>query len=147
MRGELDWLRSGPLFRVRNEAAGRLNEFLARAGYQVVELDGSVMASRDAAHAELRRAFDLPDWCGHNWDAFADAFREFVDSHQGVLVAVVWRDVDVAARLAPATATEVGWALIDAAWAYRYPGDPAGILEMDVFVLGEGPDFDAPDAD
>lgn len=35
-------------------------------------IDGSVMLTREAAHCELRRALDLPEYYGNNLDALWD---------------------------------------------------------------------------
>ena len=76
-----------------------------------MELDGRNMISRTQAHLELHAALGFPDWCGKNWDAFDDCFGGYVIENNGALIAVLWRHIDVAARSAPATTAEVGWAL------------------------------------
>ncbi len=146
VRGELRWLRSGPLYRVHRSALADLHAFLDRFSYLRLDLDGRAMTSRHAAHAELARVFRFPDYYGKNWDAFNDCFGEFVADHSGELVAVVWDHIRVAASAAPATAAEVGWALLDAALGWTAPpGDRAGgYIAMDVFTVGDGDDFDRP---
>ncbi|MBB2985312.1 barstar family protein [Terracoccus luteus] len=149
VRGGLPFLRSGPLWRVHTKALPRLDEFVAQHGYRRIELDGRRMTSRDAAHAELKRAFELPEWCGANWDAFDDGLGHFVSAHDGELVAVVWLHADEAARLAPATAVEVGWALLlcTTGGMPSLPTRSTLHVDLDVFAVGDGPDFDGPDGD
>jgi RNAse (barnase) inhibitor barstar len=146
VRGELPWIRSGPLFRVHREAAPALDAFLDRWSYRRVELDGRRMTSRLDAHSELRRAFDFPGYYGKNWDAFNDCFGDFVLDNGGSLIAVVWTDIEASAKAAPATTAEVGWALLEAAHGRQPSLGPAvgPALSMDVFVIGTGPDFDRP---
>ena len=145
VHGELPWL-SGPLFRVHNDAWPVVDEFLRRWNYRRVELNGRAMTSNFLAHSELHRAFGLPDWCGHNWDAFNDCFGDYVEENDGVLIAVVWRDIEVAARAAPATTAEVGWGLLECKFRHMpslAPGTEWS-LDMDIFVLGDGTDFARP---
>ena len=101
VHGELPWL-SGPLYRVSSDAWPAVDEFLTRWNYQQVELNGRAMTSNFLAHSELHAAFGFPEWCGHNWDAFNDCFGDYVEENDGALIAVVWRDIAVAAREAPA---------------------------------------------
>lgn len=147
MRGGLPWLRSGPLYRVSDDALILLDAFLAEHPYRRIDLYGSVMVSRDAAHEELHRAFDFPDWCGNNWDAFNDCFGHFVHDNDGALLAVVWRDVPAAAAAAPVTTAEVGWALLQCAFGEMPSLGPGATwsITLDVFALGQGPDFDGPE--
>src|SRR5690349_2331210 len=112
VRGELPWLRSGPLFRVHRSAETELDSFLHRFSYGRMNLDGTAMTTLASAHAELARAFSFPDHYGKNWDAFNDSFGEFVVEHSGEHIAVVWDNIELAARAAPATTIEVGWALL-----------------------------------
>jgi RNAse (barnase) inhibitor barstar len=145
VRGELPWL-SGPLYRVHQSARKDLDSFLGRFPYRRIDLDGRAMTSRTAAHAELARAFAFPDYYGHNWDAFDECFGDFAAERSGELVAVVWDHVDVAARTAPATMVEVGWALLERSTTFlsaaaQDSGAPVG---FDVFAVGDGDDFDRP---
>ena len=146
VRLELPWLNSGPLFRVHSDAWPELDAFLTRWNYRRIQLDGGRMTSRADAHSELHVAFGFPDWCGKNWDAFNDCFGDYVEENDGALLAVVWRDIDVTARTAPATTAEVGWALLDCKAGYMpslAPGTTWSI-SMDVFAIGQGMDFDRP---
>src|SRR5262245_40879479 len=113
VRGELPWLRSGPLFRVHVSGLPTLNEMLERHSFRVLDLDGRRMTSLTEAHTELARIFDFPDYCGKNWDAFNDCFGDFVEAHDGERIAVVWHHLETAAGTMPATAVEVGWALLE----------------------------------
>lgn len=142
VHGELPWL-SGPLNRVRNDAWPIVDEFLRRWDYRLVELDGRAMTSNYRAHAELHTAFGFPAWCGHNWDAFNNCFGDYVEENDGALIAVVWRDMDITARQAPATTAEVGWGLLDCKFGHTptlAPGPQWSVI-MDIFALGEGADF------
>ncbi|MET7803276.1 barstar family protein [Micromonospora chersina] len=144
VRGELPWIRSGPLFRVHQDSARALNKFLDRWSYRRVELDGRRMTSRADAHTELRRAFGFPGYYGKNWDAFNDCFGDYVLENNGALIAVVWTGIEAAAKAAPATTAEVGWALLQAADGQMHslaPGDNWSV-SLDVFAIGSGPDFD-----
>ena len=146
VHGELPWL-SGPLYRVRSDAWPLVDGFLNRWNYRRVALDGRAMTSNFHAHAELHNAFGFPDWCGHNWDAFNDCFGNYVEENDGAHIAVVWRDIDVAARRAPATTAEVGWGLLDCKFG-SMPSLAAGAessVNLEVFVVGDGPDFCFPD--
>lgn len=134
VRAELTWLRGAPLHRVHVSGETALDDYLTRFSYRRIEIDGGVMTSRASAHDEVARAFGFPGYYGRNWDAFRDCFGDFASQHATELVAVVWRHMDVAARAAPATAVEVGVALVEARLA----------LDMDVFVIGAGEDFDRP---
>ena len=132
-REELPWLRSGPLLRVHGSALEQLDGFLTRHSYRRFELDGRAMTSRSTAHSELARGLAFPDYYGKSWDAFDECFGDFVEQQAGCLTAIVWHDVDIAARLAPATTAEVGWALLD-----ERAGGPV------VFGTGDTDDFDRP---
>jgi hypothetical protein len=104
------------------------------------------MTSRTAAHAELARAFAFPEYYGENSDAFDECFGDFEADHSGELVAVVWDHVDVAARTAPATTVEVGWALLERSTSSMPGGGEKGSapVAFDVFAIGDGDDFDRP---
>jgi hypothetical protein len=145
--GELPWLRGGPLFRVDVSARPVLDELLERHAFRVVELDGRRMTSMAGAHAELAAAFEFPAGLhGTSWDSFDDWFSEFAERHDGERVAVLWHHVAEAAAGAPATTAEVGWALLGARFRYQpslVPDRPWS-LEMNVFALGEGEEFDRP---
>ncbi|MGY1814349.1 barstar family protein [Blastococcus sp. SYSU D00820] len=138
VHGELPWL-TGPLHRVHGSARTEVDAFLDRFPYRRIHLDGRAMTSRPAAHRELARAFAFPEYYGHNWDAFDDCWEDFAMNHSGQLVAVVWDHVDVAARAAPATTVEVGWALLE-----RSATSTGRLVAFDVFAVGDGDDFDRP---
>jgi RNAse (barnase) inhibitor barstar len=147
IRTEWPWIRSGPLFKVHLDAAGDLEDLLGRWPYVRIDLDGRTMTSREAAHAEIGRAFDFPDWYGPSWDGFADCMGHFVTEHAGSLVAVVWSHADVAAKVAPTVAIEVGWALLGVRFGEipSLPPTNDARIDLDVFVTGRTPDFDRPD--
>jgi len=146
IRTEWPWIRSAPLFKVHADAVGELEDLLARHDYLRVDLDGRAMTSREAAHAEIGRAFGFPDWYGPSWDGFNDCMGQFVTEHDGALVAVVWSHADVAARVAPTVAIEIGWALLEVRFG-AMPSLPAtsnARIDLDVFVTGSTPDFERP---
>jgi RNAse (barnase) inhibitor barstar len=145
VRGELPWL-SSPLYRVHESARKELDSFLDRFPYRRIDLDGRAMTSRTAAHAELARAFAFPDYYGDNWDAFDECFGDFAADHPGELIAVVWDHVDVAARMAPATTVEAGWALLERSETVLSAAveDGGAPVAFDVFAVGAGDDFDRP---
>jgi hypothetical protein len=145
VRGGFPWLRSGPLWRIHRVAEPALDAFVAEQGYRRVDLDGTRMTGRAAAHAELAERFDFPDWYGGNWDAFHDCFGAFASANAGARVAVVWQRPDVAAASAPLTAVEVGWALLTEAFEHRWSTTGRPTIWMDVFAVGDGDDFDRPD--
>jgi RNAse (barnase) inhibitor barstar len=144
VRGELPWLQSGPLYRVHQDSWPVLDAFLDRWSYRRIQLDGRQMTTRQQAHFQLHAAFGFPEWCGTNWDAFNDCFGDFVEENDGALIAVLWRHIDVGAQAAPATTAEVGWALLECAFRVTpslAPGTQWSV-SLDVFVLGDGEDFD-----
>lgn len=145
VHGELPWL-SGPLYRVHSDGWSLVDDFLQRWNYQRVELDGRAMTSNHEAHSELHRAFGFPDWCGHNWDAFNDCLRDYVEEHDGARIAVIWRHIETAATLAPATTAEVGWGLLDSVLRKTPTLAPGATWSatMDLFALGDGADFTRP---
>ncbi|GAA1159399.1 barstar family protein [Ornithinicoccus hortensis] len=146
VRGGLPFLRSGPLSHVHEDAWPELDAYLDRWDYLRVELDGRSMTSRGAAHRCLHAAFGFPDWCGENWDAFNDCFGHYVVEHDGQRVAVLWRHIEEAARVAPATVAEMGWGLL-ACQVGDMPSLGAGntaAIDLAVFALGRGADFDRP---
>jgi RNAse (barnase) inhibitor barstar len=145
VRQELPWLRSGPLHRVEITAETHLNRFLDRFGYRRIELQGTRMTSRSDAHDELARAFGFPDYYGKNWDAFGDCLGDYLSDPAQGPHAVIWRHFAEAAAIAPATAVEVAWALLEA--QVRWPGGVEGqrwSASLDFFVLGSGAEFDGP---
>ncbi|QIG42295.1 barstar family protein [Nocardioides anomalus] len=141
VRGAFPWLRSGPLWRMRSDTEPALAAYLDREGFRRLDLDGRLLTSRAAAHAELGRLLAFPDWYGAGWDAFHDCFFGFVSEHADERVAVVWSHLDAAA---PATGVEVGWALLTAAFEHRWSEQGRPTLWLEVFALGDGPDFDGP---
>lgn len=146
VRGQLPWLRSGPLHRVHTSAAPVVAEMLAREAFTVVELDGRMMTSVQQAHRELARGFGFPDYYGSNWDAFNDCLWDFAEEHNGGRVAVTWSHVETAAASSPLAAIEVGWALLDSAlgWTRAIPAEGSPTMQMEIFAVGEGDDFDRP---
>lgn len=119
---------------------------LVRHGFRTVELRGEHMVSRSSAHSELASAFAFPDYYGKNWDAFNDCLGDYVEEHDGERVAVIWHNIADAAELAPVTTAEVGWALLQASAGYMPSFAPGTALsvELVVFAVGDGPDFDRP---
>ncbi|GAA1737356.1 barstar family protein [Aeromicrobium alkaliterrae] len=145
VRGELPWL-GGPLYRVRDSAWPVVHEFLKRHDYRLIVIDGTAMKSSEAAHEVLQKAFGFPDWYGRNWDAFSDCFEDFAGENVGKRVAIVWRDIETAGRVDPATTAEVGWGLLDCAFrsserSGRGDGDS---IVVDVFAIGGGDEFASP---
>lgn len=143
VRGELPWLRSGPLFGVEVAAEPDLIAFLDRFGYRRVDLDGRLMTSRAGVHQVLARAFDFPASYGANWDAFDDYVNEYLGERTDHPVGVVWRDFDVAAQHAPVPVAEAAWALIELHLSHVRP-DRTAAATVDVFVLGRGEEYDQP---
>lgn len=127
VRNELPWLTSGPLFRVHLDAVDELERYLTRGEYLCFDLDGRRLTSAADAHLELARVFDFPSYYGRNWDAFADCIDDVIAHSGGRPVAVVWHHLEAAA---PTVVAEAGWALLDS--------------ELELFALGDGPDFDRP---
>ncbi|GAA1922034.1 barstar family protein [Nocardioides hwasunensis] len=147
VRTELPWLRSGPIHKIHTSAVGEMDALIERAGYLRIDLDGRAMTSRAAAHAEIGRAFGFPDWYGPSWDGFNDCMGHFVIEHDGALVAVVIHDVEAAAAAAPVSAIEVGWGFLEVKFGV-IPTLGAGqtaTIELDLYMVGSGPDFDRPD--
>lgn len=147
VRGALPFLRSGPMWRLHSDAEPELDRFLADHPYVRIDLDGTRITSRSTLHEVLGEAFGFPDWYGNSWDAFHDCWYGFASEHENDLVAVVWHDLDRTAAAAPATAAELGWALMECAdghWPTPDPGPPT-TMHLDLFVLGHGDDFDRPD--
>ena len=147
VRGHLPWLRSGPLFRVHRSALDDLTAFLGRHPYKRLHLDGRQMTTRSTAHGELSLAFAFPNYAGGaNWDAFNDDLGDFVQEHNGQLFAVVWDHIEVAAQHAPVTTAEVAWALLEASFGQMptLTEDVDWAVAFDVFVIGDGDDFDRP---
>lgn len=58
-----------------------------RAGWRVVTLTLDAATDKASFLDRCQRAFDLPDWFGHNWDALADCIDDIQDE-PGVLVAL-----------------------------------------------------------
>ncbi|CAN7159093.1 barstar family protein [Knoellia sp. LjRoot47] len=146
VRTELPWLTSGPLWRVHVDVEPELDAFLRRWDYERLVLEGSRMTSRASAHAHLHEVFGLAEWAGPNWDAFNDAFGHWVVEHDGIRLAVVWRDLDVAVAAAPASTAEMMWGLLECTvgdMPTLHPRTTAEIT-MDVFAVGTGRDFDRP---
>lgn len=145
VRGELPWLQSGPLYRVHQVSWSLLDGFLDRWNYRRVQLDGRQMTTRQQAHLELHDAFGFPDWCGTNWDAFNDCFGDVVEENDGALIAVQWDTSTLVRRLRPQP--QQRWAgLLECAFGVTpslTPGTQRSV-RLDIFVLGEGEDFDRP---
>nr|WP_306271407.1 barstar family protein [Ornithinimicrobium sp. HY1793] len=112
-----------------------------------IELDGRRMTSRPEAHRHIGEVFGFPDWYGAGWDAFNDCIGQFVVDHDGQRVAVIWRHLEVMARVAPATLAEVGWGLLETQIGDMPAQNPANHtrVELVVFAVGDGPDFDRPE--
>lgn len=146
IRSEMPWLTSGPLWRVHVDVEHELDAFLDRWDYERVVLEGAVMTTRARAHAHLHEAFSLADWAGPNWDAFNDAFGHWVTAHDGIRLAVIWRDLDVAAAAAPASTAEMMWGLLECKVGDMPTLNPRNTAEitMDLFAVGDGQDFDRP---
>ena len=90
-----------------------------RAGWHVVHLEAR--GDRAAFLGACRRAFDLPDWFGHNWDALADSLSD-VQHRPGTLV--VWAGARAVPDDVRATASAI--------FAERAEDGPAPFLVVDV---------------
>lgn len=126
--------------------AGR-RRVLRRWDDRLIDLNGRAHDLQLRRSRQLHVASGFPDWCGHNWDAFNDCFGDYVEEDDGALIAVVWRDIDVAARQAPATTAEMGSGLLDCKFGHMPTLAPGAhwSLTMDILVVGEGTDFCHPD--
>jgi RNAse (barnase) inhibitor barstar len=144
VRGAFPWLRSGPLWRFHDAQSAQLSGFLTESDYLRLDLDGTLVRDRASAHAALAALFGFPDWYGGTWDAFHDCMHGWVSDHAGRRAAVVWHDLETSARQAPVTTTEVGWALLDAAFTHRWSETGRPTVWLEVFALGSGEDFDRP---
>lgn len=70
-----DRLRDASLAGVRSAQPTmfpRIRDAAERVGLSVIEVDFNGIADKTGLLAELARAFALPDWFGHNWDALHD---------------------------------------------------------------------------
>jgi|SRR5579875_3273058 len=73
-------------------------------GWQIVELDSSHGTDKPYFLEVCRRAFDLPDWFGRNWDALDDSLTD-VDNAPGTLV--LWRGAGALEATVRETAAEI----------------------------------------
>jgi hypothetical protein len=73
-------------------------------GWRLIELDTSHGTDKAYFLEVCRHAFDLPDWFGGNWDAFADSLTD-IDDAPGTLV--LWHGAGTLDAPVRATAAEI----------------------------------------
>lgn len=73
-------------------------------GWHLVELDTSAGTDKTHFLDVCRKAFDLPDWFGNNWDALADSLTD-VDHIPGTLV--LWHGAGALDASVRETAAEI----------------------------------------
>ena len=135
LREDLPWLRGDRVHVVPAEREGELLEALQRRAFLVHALEGSRMRDEASFFAEATRALHLPDYFGHNWDAWNDSLGELVAEGAGG-IAIVWRDASHLLAADPQTLLDAVLALEAVArWAPPDEVDPA---QLEVFLVGLG---------
>lgn len=117
----------------------RLLAALEPAGFAVRTLEGRDVQDEAGFFAAFARALGLPEEFGANWDALLDVLGELHDGPER-RVALVWREAHVC--LAKDLGTLLRAALACDRAAYAAEDDPdLEPLQLELFVLGEGPAF------
>ena len=104
--------------------------------WRCIVLDGTDVEDKDAFLESCDEAFELPEWCGMNWDALEECLADLDhDGAPGVLV--VWAGWGEFAEAAPkdfAVALDV---LTGAVRGWVREGVHGGMV-----LLGDGPEID-----
>lgn len=102
----LDWeiLRHSPIAMYhRPEIMQEDVAWFAQAGYDIREFDCAAWASEDDLHKDLATKLKLPDYYGHNLDAFDECIHDVeIKDESGLLI--VFRRYDAFAERAPKAA-------------------------------------------
>jgi RNAse (barnase) inhibitor barstar len=70
-----------------------LRATLTAAGFEVVTLAGTAITNESTLFEEMARAFDFPDYFGHNWAALTDCLRDLRD-RDNPRIALLWVSAD-----------------------------------------------------
>lgn len=88
VRAEIDWLGAPP-FWLSDGDGPRLRAALTRLGFGIFEADPGSASTEEQFRQSMASAMGLADYAWKNWDAFVDAFGDFVRSTDKP-IALVW---------------------------------------------------------
>lgn len=138
MKQEFPWLGSGFVHAVADEHVPMFTKALHDLGFSSTVVEGSAVVDDRTFWAEIRRAFDFPDYFGANWDAFNDCFG---DLDLPPRLAVIWRRSDLTSAVSLKLLVEGVALLVQTAEAIQ----PLG-TQLVVALTGEGSGFAQPSA-
>lgn len=95
MRHEFPWLGHGFVHAVADDHAMQLADDLESRGCRIITLRGEEMTTPRSFWAQIKTAFEFPDYFGSNWDAFNDSFG---DVELGTRTVILWRRADLVAQ-------------------------------------------------
>ena len=115
---------------------------LTAAGFEIVTVAGTAITNGSTLFAEMARAFQFPDYFGHNWAALTDCLRD-LRGRQNARLALLWMDAD--ASLAADVQTVIdAVTVIEAVAAELSEDDQFGPpRQLVLFLLGAGAGFGA----
>jgi RNAse (barnase) inhibitor barstar len=135
--GKFPWLTGLGIIGVDDEHARDFADALKKLGFDVIEIEGSDQHDAESFWAEMVRAFDLPEWCGHSLNSVDDCW---VDRAKGISrVAIVWHSAARAAANVLLHYSEgIAW-LLDAERKFFMEG-----RQFEIILSAAGPGFDRP---
>jgi RNAse (barnase) inhibitor barstar len=113
-----------------------LRQQLGDLAFTALTIEGDAVVDAQSLHAEVARAFELPEYYGANWDAFYDCFG---DSQLPQRSAVLWRDAE---RLAGSDLKAFSEAVAVLHHTAEIVG--RGGRQLELFLLGTGSSFRRP---
>jgi RNAse (barnase) inhibitor barstar len=116
---------------------------LEGVGFRVAFVEGSRIVDEGTFFAHVAAALGFPDYFGRNWDAFHDCFGDL--RHMSTVpLAIVWRNASVVLEKNWPTLFRATHEILNAASGAGSMGDiNTAPLQIELFLLGRGPGFEA----
>ena len=137
---EIPWLGRDIVYLVSESAEQTLISDLTKLGFKIVLLDGERITDDEEFFSEIAPALSFPDYFGRNWNAFNDSFSDIAYG-QDKRIAIIWRRVSLCLRANLQDFLGIVHRLLRAATDVGYFDPKRESVQVEVFLLGEPPDF------
>jgi RNAse (barnase) inhibitor barstar len=137
---EIPWLGRDIFSLVNQSAEKTLTAELSKLGFKILVLDGERITNYEEFFSEIAPALGFPDYFGRNWNAFNDSFGDITCDPEKRL-AIVWKQASVCLKANLHDFLGIVHRLLNAAFGARFGDAENEGIQVEVFLLGEAPEF------